>query len=310
MAMNPYTVLAVEKNASAQDIQAAFRKLAKKHHPDLNPGNKKAEQRFKEINSANEILGDPVKRAKYDRGEIDESGAAQRPQQEESHYRGGPSFYETQQEGGRYASSFGEIDPEFLKNLFGGRGAHSSPTSGVDSHYLLDVEFRDAALGAHREITLPGGRILKVQIPAGIESGKKLRLKGLGEEGEQGAPRGDALVEIRVKPSRIFSRVDNNVLLELPITLQEAVLGGEVKTPTLEGAVKLKVPPGSNTGSKLRIQGKGIGDPKTKTRGDLIVSLKIVMPPQIDNELSEAIAKWSKAHAYDPRAELEKEAIR
>lgn len=305
-----YKVLGVKSSATNDEIRAAYRKLAKKYHPDLNPGNPEAEKRFKSINAANDILGDPKKREKFDRGEIDETGA-EKPryenfQQTASGGRsGGPFYYETQRDGGRYSSAFEGFGSDFFEELLKGRGA--SPRLPTDEHYLLEVDFKSAALGSEQEMVLPTGKSVKVHIPPGFESGKKLRLKGLATSAAPGQEPGDVYIEIRVRPSKIFSREGKNLLLELPVTLSEAILGGEVRVPTLEKAIMLKVPAGSNTGTKLKAKGKGIGAVKESERGDLLVTLKVVMPTVIDNELKEAIQKWSGTHSYNPREALDKE---
>jgi DnaJ-class molecular chaperone len=301
MALNPYEILGVLKTASTEEVKAAYRKLAKKFHPDLNPGNKSAEKKFKEINTANEILGDPVTRAKFDRGELDETGAAR-----QSYSQGGaksgqrPFYYETQQDGtgrsgggARYSSSFGGMDPDFFENLF--KGARTEQ----NSQYSLEVDFKDSILGAEKEISLPSGKKLKIKIPPGIESGQKLRLKGQGEA--QGT---DAIIEITVRLSKVFKRVDHNIETELPVTFAEAILGLEVKASTLDSAVLVKLPLNSNAGTKLRVKDRGVqGNPK----GDLILTLKIVVPPNISPELTESIRAWSLTQTYNPRENVERE---
>lgn len=310
--VNPYQALGVSATATADEIRSAFRKLAKKFHPDLNPGNKEAERRFKEANAAYEIIGDADKRGKFDRGEIDASGAPiqQKPSFEEGNWNQDAGsqryYYQTQQDGGRYSSAFEGIDPDFFEHLFGGQQFRGTRPP-VDKHYRLEVDFKDAILGAEREIILPGGKKLKLKIPPGIESGKTLRLKGVETEHAADAPRGDTYVEITVKPSPLFARDKSDITLELPITIDEAVLGGEVRVPTLENAVVLKVPKGANTGTKLRIKGKGVGTPNSKNRGDLIVTLKVVMPKTIDPDLEKSMKAWRDSHSYNPRETLERE---
>lgn len=311
MANDPYSVLGIQKSATADEIRAAYRKLAKKHHPDLNPGNKEAEKRFKEISLANEILSDSEKRAKYDRGEIDESGQEKPSFNQGAQFggrRGGgrPYYYETQEGGGRYSSSFEDIDADFLRQMFG-EGFSRTARQPADEHYRLEVDFVDAASGASREIELPGGKKLRVQIPAGIDSGKRLRFKGQASATVQGEA-GDVYVEITVRPSKIFTRDGRNLNLELPISLSEAVLGAEVKVPTLETPVMLKVPAGSDSGAKLRLKGKGVGAPGSNDRGDIIVVLKVVLPPKPDPDLQKVIREWSGKNSYNPREQFEREA--
>jgi DnaJ-class molecular chaperone len=305
MALDPYSVLGISKTATQDQVRSAYRKLAKKFHPDLNPGNKGAEKKFKEINTANTLLSDVEMRAKFDRGEVDEGGQPKYQQQQQGgpfQYEQNPFYHQTQRNGGRYSSASAEgFDSDIFESLFRNSGRRQQKATGEDVQYSLEVDFKDAVLGAEKEITLPTGRKLKVNIPAGIDSGTKLRLKGLGEPGFGKAAAGDAYVEITVRPSPQFKRVDKNLEIELPISLVEAILGGEVRVPTLESPVLMKVPKGSDTGTKLRVRGKGVGSPSSTDRGDLIVSLKVVMPPKIDTELEDAIQKWSQNHSYDPR---------
>ena len=309
--MNPYSVLGLKPSASADDIRKAYRKIAKKHHPDLNPGNTDAEKKFKELNTANEILSDPEKRAAFDRGDIDESGnplhqAPPHSSQSDQEYTG-PFYRDTQQGGsggaqgsGRYTSAFEGIDPSMFEELFGRRGGGGmGARQPRDEQYSMEVSFKDAAIGAEKEITIPSGKKLKVKIPAGIESGKKLRFKGAGGNKESGIV--DIYIEIVVKPSKLFTRKENNIELELPVTLYEAILGGEVTAPSLEGSVKVKIPAGSRTGTKLRLRGKGVGG---ATRGDLIITLHVILPTTIDESLSAAIKEWSTTHQYNPRSSL------
>lgn len=298
MADNPYQVLGVSKDASQEEIRLAFRKLAKKYHPDLNPGSKEAERKFQEINNANDIVGDPDRRAKYDNGEIDDTGTARPQHGYGSQTRGGPFYYETQEGGGRYAGGYEEFDPNFFEDLFGAKfggyqGFSKNVRQPTDEFYRLEINFSEALLGAEQELKLPSGKSVKVKIPGGIESGKQLRLKGVGNQNA------DVYVEILVRPSNIFTRDGNNLYVEMPVTIYEAILGGEIKVPTLTSPVILKVPPNSNTGTKLRIKGKGGGS--ESERGDIIVTLTIVAPQTIDNELKDFLTKWSRDHRYDPR---------
>ncbi len=294
MVTDPYTVLGLQPSASAEEIRNAYRKLARKYHPDLNPGNAKAEAKFKEVNNANELLGSPEKRAKFDRGEIDATGAPVHPQHERP--QGGPFYYETQHDGGRYASAFGGFSSELFEELLRRQS---------DEHYVLEVDFREAILGGEKELSLPSGKSIKVRIPPGVESGKTLRLRGLGAKANEAADPSDVYIEIKVSPSHIFTRNGQALEMEVPITLYEAVLGAEIKVPTLEKPVLMKVPPRSATGSKLRIKGKGVPAARGSTRGDLIVTLKLVMPPHVDSKLEEAIRNAGSSHPYNPREQLE-----
>ncbi|MGA3140165.1 MAG: DnaJ C-terminal domain-containing protein [Xanthobacteraceae bacterium] len=298
MAADPYEVLGVKKDASQSDIQKAYRALAKKLHPDLNPGNKQAEERFKEVAGAYDLLGDEKKRARFDSGEIDASGA-ERPQQRQ-YYR---DFADA---GSQYSNDAGFADfadDDILSQIFRGRG-RGGPVNmrGQDRHYRLELEFLDAINGATQHITLPDGASLDVRIPAGTRDGQTLRLRGKGAPGIGEGPPGDALVEVTVRPHRTFSRDGDNIRVELPISLSEAVLGGKVTVPTPTGPVTMTVPKWSNTGAVLRLKGRGVtradGD-----KGDELVALKIVLPEKPDPELESLIAKWGGA--YNPRETME-----
>lgn len=299
---DPYQSLGLTKEASQEDIKKSFRKLAKKYHPDLNPGNKEAEKKFKEVSHAFDLLGTPEARAKFDRGETDEQ-----KQKQYEEYMGGnrkkPSYYDTQHDGGRYSYSFGEDvgGADFFENLFGGGGRRkgSMDFPGEDITYKMDVDFKEAALGGEKVITLPDGKKLQVKIPAGIVSGKKLRFKNMGQPGIGKGPAGDAFIEINVKPLPGFIRSGDDIETELPISFLDAITGAEVEVPTLDGSVMMKIPPGVSTGSKLRIKGKGAGT--TEKRGNQIVVLKIVMPKQIDPALKTAAENLKHQFNYDPR---------
>ena len=304
MSDDPYTVLGVKKTASQEDIRKAYRDLAKKLHPDLNPGDKAAEERFKKVATAYDIVGDPDKRGQFDRGEIDASGA-ERPDQQ---------FYRNNADAdgsGRYHRSAGFEDlgdvSDIFADLFGRRGSQTSGARGTirmrgqDVQYHLEVDFLDAAKGAKRRIAMPDAKALDIAIPAGTRDGGILRLKGKGGSGLGGGPAGDAFIEIAVRPHPVFRREGNDILIELPITLDEAVLGGKVEVATLSGRVNLTVPKGSSSGDVLRLKGKGIAPPGG-TAGDQRVVLKVVMPKEIDGELAEFVKTWRQTHAYNPRA--------
>jgi DnaJ-class molecular chaperone len=296
LAVDPYTVLGVKRNASQDDIQKAYRRLAKKFHPDLNPGNKKAEEQFKEVSAAYDLLGDTDKRARYDRGEIDASGT-ERPQQR---------FYRDFAEGGSpYASDAGFADfaaDDILSQFFGREGPTNIRMRGSDVHYRLDLDFLDAINGGKRQITLPDGSILDVNIPPGTSDGQVLRLRGKGRPGMGGGRPGDALVEIEVRPHRIFTRKGDDIHVDLPISLSEAVLGGKVRVPTPTGSVTMTLPKWSNTGTVLRLKGKGV--PRVDgSKGDEFVTLKVVLPEKPDPELEKFVARWQGA--YSPRQAME-----
>ena len=300
---NPYDVLGVKRDASAAEIKRAYRQLAKKLHPDLHPGNSKIEQDFKEVSHANAILGDPEKRKRFDRGEIDASG--QETQRAGGFYR---EYAERGGAGGKYrASTFGaEIDIEdIISNLFGGggRGAGRSAGArkGADISYTAPIDFLDAAVGTKKRLRLSDGKVLDLSIPAGTADRQTLRLKGQGAPGAGGAPAGDAYVEVHIQPHAYFTNKDNDVHMELPITLQEAVLGATLQIPTVHGKVSMKIPPGSNTGATLRLKGKGIVDRKSKVKGDQYVKLKVVLPDKPDEELKSFVEGWAKGRDDDPR---------
>lgn len=294
---NLYSILGISKGASQQDIKSAYRKLAKKHHPDANPGDTKVEEKFKEISAAYHILGDEKQRARYDRGEIDEHG-----QEKMGGFRGGHRASSTAGFGGGGAE---DIFSEIFGNFRGGGFRGRVPEKGRDRKFAIEIDFMEAALGGKRRLTMgDGGRTLDVAIPAGVTDGQQIRLRGQGEEGVAGGPNGDILINVTVKPHSFFRRDGQNVLIELPISLPEAVLGATVKVPTVDGTVNLKVPPGSNTGTKLRLKGKGIGGPKNGTRGDQMVSLKVVLPDKQDEELQDWVTKWAETHDYDARSKL------
>jgi len=311
MADDPYSVLGVAKTASAADITKAYRKLAKKLHPDLNPGDKAAEEKFKQITAAYDIVGDEEKRGRYDRGEID-AGGQERPQQR--YYR----EYAGGEEGARYRSTAGYEDIGAFSDLFGdlfgerggarggGAGGRRFSMRGQDAQYRLDVDFLDAVNGTKTRITLPDGGTLDVTIPPGVTDGQVLRLKGKGNPGMGEGGAGDALIEITVRPHAVFKREGDDILVEVPITLDEAVLGGKVEVPTVTGRVFATVPPGSNTGQTLRLKGRGVK--RGAASGDQLVRLSVVMPERLDDDLKAFAEKWRESHRYDPRRNLKEQA--
>jgi DnaJ-class molecular chaperone len=286
---DPYAVLGVAPTASDDEIKKAYRRLAKKHHPDVNPGVRAHEQRFKEITAAYDLLSDPVKRARFDRGEIDAAGS-------ERGFRASQGAGAYQRAGGGF--SFDEIIAEIL-----GRGRRESEERLGDASQSLRLSFLDAALGGKRRITLADGRNLDIVIPAGIESGQSLRLKRQGPRGPRSVPPGDLYLEIEVEPHPFFQRKDRDIHLELPVTLTEAVLGASVTVPTIHGDVALKVPKGSNTGSMLRLKGKGISGTQGKA-GDQYVKLRVVLPDPPDAELTSFLERWGPKHRYEVRRKL------
>ena len=307
MAEDLYSVLGGEKNAGQDEIKRRYRRLAKELHPDLNPDKPEVAERFKKVTAAYDILSDPDKRGRYDRGEIDASGQ-ERPQQR---------FYREYAEdpgATRFYTREGFSDEEGLRDLFEGLfGARGGPggagvrmrARGADLSYTLPVDFLDAAKGVTKRVTVADGRTLDLTIPAGVRDRQTLRLKGQGMPGFEGGPSGDAYVEIHIQPHPLFERKDGNVHMELPVSLAEAVLGGKIEVPTIDGPVSMTVPKGSNSGSTLRLRGRGIVDPATGQRGDQYVRLKVMLPRSPDPELEEFVRRWSETHAYDPRADME-----
>jgi DnaJ-class molecular chaperone len=298
---DPYDVLGVQKTDSASAIRTAYRKLAKRHHPDLNPGKTEADERFKEINAAYDILSDADKRARYDRGEIDAAGNEVPPQR---------PFYRDFGEAAGREKYQADISPEDLDSIFAhafgdgsffraGTRGQQFKARGPDAHYTLTVGFLDAANGTTRRISLPEGRTLDVRIPVGVHDGHILRLKGQGMPGIGGGPSGDALVEIAVAPHPLFRREGDDIIIELPVTLQEATLGAALEVPTINGKVRLTVPPNSGTGTRLRLRGRGI------RQGHQFVQLHVVLPPSEEPELAEFLKTWTPRHAFNPRAGLE-----
>ena len=303
---DPYEILSVPRTASADDIRKAYRGLAKRWHPDTNPDKPEAEARFKTISAAYALLSDPEQRARFDRGEIDASGAERAPPPPPPGGGGGWRDWAEAPGGARYrsyAGGFGDaVDEsdleEFLSRAFGGAArAARGPARGADLRFSLPVPFLDAARGASQQITLPDGRTLRVAIPKGAETGTALRLSGQGLPGRgEGAPPGDAIIVLEVEPHRFFRREGNDILLDLPVTLQEAVLGAKVEVPTVDGPVTLTIPPRSGEGTRLRLRGRGING------GHQYVLLKPVLPTEPEPELEEFLKQWTPGNASDPRA--------
>jgi DnaJ-class molecular chaperone len=308
MTIDPYEVLGLTKSATADDIKKAYRKLVRTSHPDLHPDDAGAEARFKAIAAAYDLLKDPETRARFDAGEIDAAGA-ERPQRQ--YYR---DFAE--QAGNPYQQRRGfethgdpaDIFAEILRQRarqggeeFGSRGFAAR---GPDMRYALEVPFLEAALGGEMRITLPDGASIAVRIPQGARDGQTLRLRGKGGQGLGGSPPGDALITLSVRPHPVFQREGEDILVVLPITIDEAVLGAKVTAPTITGPVNLTIPKGASSGRVLRLRGRGVARSGGKTAGDQLVELKIVAPPVIDDALRDFLGEWRKTHAHDPRAEL------
>ena len=280
---SPYETLGVARSASPDDIRKAYRRLAKQKHPDTNPGNKNAAAEFAAISSAHALLSDTEKRARFDRGEIDATGAEAAP-------RGPPR--------GQHGFQPDDIE-ELFRHAMGGSGrARNRPMRGEDAKYTLGVSFMDAALGTIRRITLPDGKTLDVTIPPGHRDGQVLRLRAQGHPGFGGGPQGDALIEISVAPHRFFRRDGNDILLDLPVTLQEAILGARVAVPTLTGPVTLTIPPRSGPGTSLRLRDRGIAG------GHQFVVLNVVLPQNEEPALAAFLRDWQPDHPQDPRADM------
>ncbi|MFT6670784.1 MAG: DnaJ-class molecular chaperone [Afipia broomeae] len=296
---NPYEILDVAPTASDADIQKAYRKLAKKLHPDLNPGDRTAEEKFKEVAGAYDLLSDAEKRKRFDNGEIDATGA-ERPQHH--YYRD----FATSDEGHRYANSSGfadymDTDDAFAELLRRGQRARAN-RRGQDLHYTVPIDFVDSIKGADKRLTLPDGSSLDVKVPPGLVDGQVIRLKGKGAPGAGKGGPGDALIEVEVLPDRRFTRDGDDISIELPVSLTEAVLGGKIRVPTPTGDVQLAVPKGSNTGTTLRLRGKG-APRRGGGQGDQFVKLKVVLPKSPDPELEAFVSNWEKDKEFNPRAD-------
>jgi DnaJ-class molecular chaperone len=314
---DPYEVLGVPRGASAAAIKSAYRKLAKKHHPDNNKNDPKAAARFSEINSANEIIGDEDKRKQFDRGEIDAEG---KPRFQgfgggDPRGRSGPGGFETYtfRSGGGPGMGGGGSFEEILNSMFGRGGARGGggtsqfefDTGGIgvdlDINASLTVSLEDSVKGAEKRVRLPTGKELNVKIPAGVTAGQQIRLKGQGETAPGHRP-GDVLITVNIAPHPFFKVDGSDLRVDLPITLYEAVLGGKVRVPTLGGAVELSLPKNTSSGRTFRLKGKGL--PKEGGSGDLFVTTKIILPDGNDSELEQLMQKWRDGHPYNPRSDL------
>lgn len=305
MSTDPYAALGLTKSATAEEIKKAYRKIARTSHPDLNPDDAAAEAKFKAASVAYDLLKDPATRARFDAGEIDASGA-EKPERRYyreyaeapgNPYRQGPRFEDM----GDDADIFAEL---FRRQAQGGgrgqAGGEGFKARGPDLHYALEVPFLDAARGEATRITLPDGPSLEVKIPRGAEDGQTIRLRGKGGAGYGGGPAGDALITLSVRAHALFRREGNDILMVLPITIDEAVLGGKVEVPTIGGVVKLTIPKGASSGQTLRLRGRGVA-PAGAEAGDQLVELRIAAPPKIDDALAEFMQTWRQSHSYDPR---------
>lgn len=291
---DPYAILGVARTADADEIRRAYRKLAKSLHPDANPGDKQSEERFKQVTQAFKLLSDPEQRARFDQGEIDASGQ-ERPAY---HYRsrpgGGPG---ARGPSGRF-EDLGDMFSDLFTDFGQGR-ERAAPIKGADIKARAQVSFLEAMKGGKVRVSLSPGRALDVGIPAGVETGKTLRLRGQGHPGRNGGPEGDAFVEIVVQDHPHFRRDGDHIRLDLPISLKEALFGGVVRAPTLDGLVEVRVPAGANSGAQLRLRGKGA--PKDDgSRGDQIIRLMVDIPLN-DPGLESFVEAWDPPEGYDPR---------
>jgi DnaJ-class molecular chaperone len=326
---DPYEVLGVPKNASPAAIKTAFRRLAKKLHPDANKQDKKAATKFAEINAAYEILGEDSKRKAFDRGEIDAEGKPRFQGFEGFGAGAGPRPGGFGQDGGFETFTFGpegvqrggaggrgfrggidDILKDMFSNLGGGAGRRQNsaeqesaepPVQGRDVTGAVTITLNEAAKGTTRRVQLPSRKEIDAKIPAGLADGQTIRLKGQGLPGPGGAV-GDALITVSIAPHSLFERDGANLRLQLPVTLYEAVLGAKVRVPTLDGVVELAIPPGTNAGRTFRLKGKGL--PGKDGAGDLYVTARITLPEHGDGELEQLMRKWRDSKPYDPRKDL------
>lgn len=296
MADDLYHILGVSRRATDDEIRSAFRKLAKANHPDLNPGNTAAAERFKKITAANEILSDPARRRAYDAGEIDSKGESRRPAWARGAARGAQSnpFDDM---------AFGNIFSDVFGGAAGPRGGFgggfAGPGRGADARYSLEIDFLEAINGTKKRVTIPNGGSLDLTVPEGVTDGQVLRLKGKGMPGANNGPAGDALIEIKIRPHADFKRQGDDILVDVPISLDEAVLGGPIEVPTVTGRVQLNVPKGTSSGKTFRLKGKGLRT-KGGGHGDELVTVRIVMPKEIDDTLAYFFSEWRQKHGYDP----------
>src|SRR5437899_3968376 len=318
---DPYEMLGGPRSANAAAIKSAYRKLAKKHHPDSNKDDPKAAERFAELNSANEILGDEDKRKQFDRGEIDADGKPRFqgfPGGGGARGRAGPGGFEsyTFRSGGAGPGQGAGGFEDILNSMFGGgiRGARPGAGGGaqfefdtggvgldLDVNVAMSVSLEESVKGGEKRVRLPTGKELNVKIPAGVIAGQQIRLKGQGETAP-GHPPGDLLITVSVAPHPFFKVDGSDLRLDLPITLYEAVLGGKVRVPTLGSAVELSIPKNTSSGRIFRLKGKGL--PKAGGTGDLLVTTRIILPDGNDAELEALMEKWRDGHPYNPRSDF------
>ena len=298
-AIDPYTTLGISRDAGDDEIRRAFRKLAKELHPDVNPQDASAAERFKRISAAYDILGDPPRRRQFDSGEIDANGEPRR------------SFRHAHANGRAAGNGFGQNDfSNMFEEMFAGhrhnaQNGHRTASSsfsrrGQDVRYTLEIDFVEAVTGVKKRVTMPEGGVLDLTVPEGVADGQTLRLRGKGGHGLLGGETGDALVEIKVRPHPRFSRDGLDIHSDVPITIDEAVLGGRIEVSTVGSRVQLTIPKGTTSGRMFRLKGKGIRNAKTGVTGDQIVTVRIVMPQEVDDDLAYFFSQWKQKRSYDP----------
>jgi DnaJ-class molecular chaperone len=300
-----YAILGVKRTATNDEIRRAYRKLAKDLHPDQNKGDTRAEEQFKRVSAAFAVLGNPEKRKRYDAGEIDAMG----------NERANPFYSGFGTGDGRGADGFGGFNTgtgdfsDLFGDLFGRRGPSGAFTMrGMDYRYNLEISFLEAVNGTKKRVQFPDNETLDISVPSGVETGQTLRLKHKGGPGAGRGEPGDALIELKVQPHALFGRDGENITLEVPVSLSEAVLGARIEVPTIDGRVTVTVPKGASSGQVLRLRGKGIKNSRSGTLGDQLITLKIMLPSNIDSELERFMNDWTKKHPYDPRSRFRESA--
>jgi DnaJ-class molecular chaperone len=307
-----YEALGLSRGASSDEIKKAYRKLARKYHPDMNPGDPSAEDKFKAISEAYEVLTDPEKKKMYDQfgdaafspGGGPGGGPGTRTwtwQSGQTPFEGFDSF------GGGTSDQYGSFS-DIFSELFGAR--HSTtrrPRAGEDLSYTMEIDFMEAVGGVTKAITLrtqTGTEHLTVTIPAGVNEGSRVRLKGKGGPGTAGGPSGDLYIITKLRPHPFFTRVEDDIYVDIPVTITEAALGAQVNIPTVDGPTRLTVPEGTQGGQRLRLRGKGVPHLKGAGRGDMYAVIKIVVPKKISDSSKKLLRDFDGQNPFNPRAEL------